>query len=108
MSERKELAARLREMVAGAIAGGTGFKLNDLARAADLLDPPARGRTVRVRIAVATNADGQWSACGMQNLSDEDAKYAACEGVDGIEEVSWVTANVPLPEETTVEGMVQP
>ena len=56
MSERKELAARLRTLAAGEPADSLFI------RAADLLDPPAQGRTVRVRIAGQVYDDGSYHA----------------------------------------------
>lgn len=65
-------------------------------------------RTVRVRIAVATWSDGEWtSARAYAGGSDEAAlkRLYAGEG----HRVSWVEADVPLPEPpAVVEGEVSP
>ncbi len=65
-------------------------------------------KTVRVRIAVAVGADGQWNSSGW---SGESATDDAMEGIaldpmeDAIVNMHWVEADVPLPSEaTTVEG----
>lgn len=110
MSERKELAARLRSW--SATRGGSSIG-DDIARAVDLIDPPAQGRTVRVRLCVAVNAEGEWDCYGYGNsdgpfMDSDDHPWAdraaesigtGCRGV-------WIEADVPLPEETTVEGEV--
>ncbi len=108
MSERKELAARLRA-TAREFLVGMGTPHADVLRAADLLDPPARGRTVRVRIAVAVGAKGEWYALSGDGWSDADRVEAARDGslVDDTS-IVWIECDVPLPEETTVEGEVQP
>jgi hypothetical protein len=61
-------------------------------------------KTVRVRIAVAVNAKGEWDACGCSSMSDEDmANEVLCEDSAG---VVFVTADVPVPEPREVEGEV--
>lgn len=105
MSERKELAKRLRHLAAGEPADSLFL------RAADLLDPPAPGRTVRVRICVAVNADGEWDCYGYGNangpfMNSDDHPWVdraaesigtGCSGV-------WIEATVPLPESPTIEA----
>ena len=112
MSERKELAAWLRDWASHSYNEVVEEKF---LRAADLLDPPAQGRTVRVRLCVAVNADGEWDCYGYGNsdgpfMDSDDHPWSdraaesigtGCRGV-------WIEADVPLPEETTVEGEVQP
>lgn len=106
MSERKALADWMRRWVAD---GNCPMDRQDLLRAADILDPPARGRTVRVRIAVAVGAKGEWYALSGDGWSDADRVEAARDGslVDDTS-IVWIECDVPLPEETTVEGEVQP
>lgn len=108
MSERKALADWMRRWSNDLINEVVAEKLH---RAADLLDPPARGRTKRVRIAVAMTAAERF--CAAAHSDDDDAKSRAVaeEGVWGSGDpdpirVSFVEALVPLPEETTVEGEV--
>jgi len=72
-----------------------------------------KGESILIRIAVAVDENGLWSAAGnCAYESDEDAIEAA---VDYLPEeasphrhVVWVEANVPLPAEQTVKGNVLP
>ena len=107
MSERKELAARLRTLAAGEPADSLFL------RAADLLDPPAQGPTVRIRVAVAVTRDGTWDTAGRKEQSDADSVGYAQEGVwrEADEafpaRVCWIEADVPAWEPPpTVEGEV--
>lgn len=104
MSERKALADWMRRWVAD---GNCPMDRQDLLRAADILDPPARGRTKRVKLAVAMGADGEWYGVGAGTWDDEAAADGARAGSPATKpRVSFVVADVPLPEETTVEGEV--
>ena len=110
MSERKELAERLRETAADMeCCEWSNEEVSRVRRAADLFDPPAQGRTVRVRACCAVDADGDWNICGWKGAKNEAAmRDIACDMVKDGERVTWIEASVPLPEETTVEGEVQP
>lgn len=68
-------------------------------------DPPP-GKTVRVRIAVATTDLGSWDAVGGAHLEDHEASAHAVSDFEqeGGVRLSWVEADVPLPEEVTVQG----
>ena len=66
--------------------------------------------TVKVRICVAVSADGKWHAAGW---SDTDDGQIAAEAEDFIPtpfehpiESVWIEAEIPLPQETTVQGKV--
>lgn len=68
-------------------------------------------RTVRARILVAVDTDGDWSSVGTCDLTDEDMRKRltpedmAC----GIIAYHWIEADIPVPivpDETTVEGVV--
>lgn len=66
-------------------------------------------KTVRVRIAVAVDANGNWNSSG---ASDIDPKYAAAYAAepDNLSEhfvVHWVCADLPVPEEIEVAGEVE-
>jgi len=62
--------------------------------------------TVRVRIAVSVDADGNWRASGESNLRDAiAARYGS---LGGSARLCWVEADVPLPEAGTVVGVVVP
>lgn len=65
---------------------------------------PLAPKTVPVRIAVAVNKDGSWTSGGDSSSSEAEAILAA-DPLAG-ERIVWVTANVPLPDETEVRGEV--
>ena len=72
-------------------------------------------KMVRVRIAVAVSADGNWSASGWTNngqvRNDDTLKSIAVEGIDEDDRnivFHFVEADVPLPVSKTVEGTVMP
>lgn len=58
--------------------------------------PPAN--TVLVRVAVAVDAGGAWSACGGSSMSERSALDLVRDFSDTAARVSIITANVPLPE----------
>lgn len=59
-------------------------------------------KTVRVRIAVAVNADGKWSAFGHVGNKDADARDIAFTNMSDYEEnhdaVHFIEADVPVPQ----------
>ena len=62
-------------------------------------------RTIRVRIAVGIDRDGEWEAYGTNDRTDAQTLQNA--GFDSwASTVVWVEADVPLPEPVTVEGTV--
>lgn len=65
-----------------------------------------RPRTVRVRCAVWVRADGQWSAFGDRNFADDMAVGEARWRTDNGRPyaVRWIEADVPLPNEDTIEA----
>lgn len=66
-------------------------------------------KTVKVRIAVAVNADGNWNSSGWKKAKDSDAMDLAQEGLQEIsscEKVYWVEADIPIPEPEIVQGKV--
>lgn len=64
-------------------------------------------KTVRVRIAVAVDADGKWCSAGWVD-SDDSLEQTALDGLDSARPtvVHFIEADVPMPEPTTVEGSV--
>lgn len=71
-----------------------------------------RARTVRVRIAVAVATDGEWYADGSCGDPDEIMSQHATVMLSppqrhGVR-VSWVEADVPMPEADAIEGEVKP
>lgn len=62
--------------------------------------------TVKVRIAVAMQPDGNWNAVGWRNADDSQAEGAALSAVNDSARLVWVTASVPIPE-PEVPGTVE-
>jgi hypothetical protein len=78
-----------------------------------VLDPawyePANAATVSVRIAVAIDTEGQWSAYGSEDCPDSHAVDTAIECMpegDARYHIVWVTAEVPLPPTIEVKGEI--
>ena len=65
-------------------------------------------RTVKVRIAVAVDKTGCWSASGWLTDNEESAGKEAMDicrdGVQDGEARYWLTATLEVPEERTVEA----
>lgn len=55
-------------------------------------------KTLKVRIAVAIDFDGNWSASGWDKGGDDQLMDIAAEGVDVGETRYWITAVLPIPE----------
>lgn len=71
-------------------------------------------KTVRVRIAVAVDVDGNWNACGWGTaLGIEDEGVNVGNAVEGLPDkfrrsyVRFVEADVSIPEFSTIQGEVQ-
>jgi hypothetical protein len=67
-------------------------------------------KTVRVRIAVAVDADGKWNASGWgteHTFANDTAMDIVIEGVEDGEARYWVEAELQIPEEKTVQGEVE-
>lgn len=56
--------------------------------------------TVTVRVAVCVEADGTWAAHGASGITDAGAMHVA--HYEPGDAVSWLTAQVPLPEPARV------
>lgn len=56
-------------------------------------------KTVKVRIAVAVDPEGEWNSCGWSKSDDKDCRSIAIEGVAPGEVLYWLEADLPLPEE---------
>lgn len=84
--------------------------LSDIVRYRLRADHPVYGKveTVRVRIAVVVDDSGFWRAVGELGQIDADAVADATGhwDNDGPLSVSWVEAEVPVPEAVTVQGEV--
>jgi hypothetical protein len=64
-------------------------------------------KTVKVRIAVAVDHNGGWSAYGGSGMSDEESMEEAVFNVGYIPTQFFVTAELPVPEQVEVEGEVE-
>jgi len=62
-------------------------------------------KTMRVRIAVAVDSRGLWSAYGCNNLPTETAIKFVQDDLGRLGFVSFIEAEVPIPEQT-IEGTV--
>jgi len=69
--------------------------------------PKPQGKTVRVKVAVAVDKNGKWNSCGWSNGEEKDVCDLAVEPVDEGESLYWLTADLPIPEEQTVEAEVE-
>jgi hypothetical protein len=68
-------------------------------------------KTVKVRIAVAVDEDGDWNAAGNSLISDcpdRDAVEGATGGLFGTVKVYWIDLELPVPEAATVQASVTP
>ena len=68
-----------------------------------------QGKTVRVKVAVVVDNESCWSASGWTQATNEAAVDDANEYFehDNVPRyVFWLTADLPVPEETTVEAEV--
>ena len=77
-------------------------------RDADLCFATPSPNTVRVRIAVAVAENGDW--CGYGGADNTDAKSSkyATEGMAEGRRISFITADVPLPERPAeIQGVVE-
>lgn len=63
-------------------------------------------KTVRVRIAVVTAANGEWASTPKASEVQRLAHIA--ERRSGASRVEWLEAEVPLPVEQVVRGRVEP
>ena len=70
----------------------------------------AQEDTVRVRIAVLMNGDGQWSAEGWRDASDERLRdhvrdtFLDCEWLDEHTQLRFIEADLPIPRAETFAG----
>lgn len=63
-----------------------------------------KGKTVKVRIAVAVDKRGEWCAGGYSRQADDDSPFRWI--VDDLEEGEaryWVAAELSIPEQATAE-----
>ena len=67
--------------------------------------PKTKAKTVRVRAAVGVTPDGRWEVSGFHLFTDERAAELASFTVLG-SALYWIEADVPVPQETVIEGVV--
>lgn len=61
-------------------------------------------KTVKVKIAVAVDTDGEWNSSGWSpiNESDDLFIFLACKSMSEKAQVYWLTAELPVPENPTI------
>ena len=71
-------------------------------------------RTVKVRVAVAVDSEGWWSARGWlvpghlsRDGAEESMRYVVEASVGPDSVVHWLTADLPIPEPAEVEATVR-
>lgn len=62
--------------------------------------------TVRVRIAVAVDVQGDWNSCGWKGGDDKEAMKICCETLEAGEARYWLEADLPIPEHATIHADV--
>lgn len=110
MSERRRRAEEVRGLADWFRNSGHPTEEAILRAAADLLDPPFAGPTVRVRIAIGfmrhTLVPDFWVASGGHGFKDFQSigMVSAVIGKENVGVVRFVEADVPLPAQSVVEG----
>lgn len=95
------------------------LRWGDLRRGlANAVPPKPEAKTVRVRVAVAVNANGAWHAAGRSHTDGERIadSYLASEALDCVHDdgsvsLNWVEATLKVPQHPsapTVEAEVKP
>lgn len=70
-------------------------------------EPPGVSK-MKIRIAVAVNPAGDWSSAGWSGETDDCLRRMAADGVPGsYVSMSWVVAEVPVPDVVEVPGEVE-
>lgn len=104
MSERRRRAEEVRGLADWFFNNGYPAEEAILRAAADLLDPPFTGPTLRARIAVAVTRGGELCAARDSRDDDDEAMRSAMDGAwrDGDDlappQIRWVEADVPAWE----------
>lgn len=57
---------------------------------------------IKIRVAVAVDARGKWSASGWSGATDAEMMSNACDFVEADEARYWLEVEVPLPFATTL------
>ena len=66
----------------------------------------SKGKTVRVKIAVAVNSDGSWRAMGSNEAHPNESSRSAIKTLPhGVAcTVNFIEANIPLPEPSIIKA----
>jgi len=62
--------------------------------------------TVKVRIAVAVDPDGDWNSCGWKTGTNKDAMSICVDTLGSGEARYWLEAELPIPEIATIRAAV--
>ena len=62
--------------------------------------------TVKVRIAVAVDPDGDWNSCGWKDGDDKDKMGMCCDTLGSGEARYWLEAELPIPEIAKIQAVV--
>lgn len=63
--------------------------------------------TVKVRIAVAVDKNGEWSSYGGSTMTDADCReYMFLDTLEDGEQWFWLEADLPIPEIQTIQAKV--
>ena len=73
-----------------------------------MTDDAEPARVVRVRIAVVVDSDGDWQAYGRDHTSFGYRVSGAANGMKHGSSVTWVEADIPLPNQPTIKGNITP
>lgn len=70
-------------------------------------EPDESGSTVKVRVAVAVDNRGHWGACGYNDMTSSQAMTYAQQELQQDAACYWLTADLPVPQETEVSADVE-
>ena len=62
---------------------------------------------LKIRIALAINADGEWRAFGEIDYTQDEMLDRAKIGVSHPLAIHWIEADVPLPQPQTIKGKIR-
>jgi hypothetical protein len=63
-------------------------------------------QTVKVRILVGIDSTGYWTANGWENANENILRDCVIELLGDGEKLHWVTADIPLVEDSSIDGEV--
>ena len=99
MTTKADLIALLRECQKNFIGG-------ELSDRIDAALAPEAGETVRVKVAVAIDDEGSWSAYGDDGLTGPEAASEARDFNKSESVIYFIEASIPMPVSKTGEGEV--